>query len=455
MKGTELGFKAAPPCPPQPISPTRFPGIAASRAINGWCWSWRPPAGFSTFTKARFSTSRASDCSVNWFRSPRKRRPRRSPNTATSFSASFCVGGALGGVLFGILADRCGRRPILMATILIYSVFSGLTYFADSLWQVAVLRFLVALGTGGEWSVAAALVAETFPARARRASRLHLSCVEHSRHLARGNCRILGRRRLRFCLPAGCAPALLVLAARTAIKEHMRLPAISGNGSEGAGASLSTVASSRFRGLGELWTNRTCRRRAFLGLLFATIGLATFWSVTVAGQDLTGALLLATASSQTRPTTRPSSLMGSCKRPEAGSDCWLSGRCRSAGAVAARLSSCSLALWRLSRSPATRRTSTGRCWRCCRSTASSRWASTRASPSICRSCSPRACATAAGLCFNGGRLISAPMLVFSGWLKAQPGIGLHLAVTLLSLLFVVGIGLVWLLPETKDQPLPE
>src|SRR3954469_23239758 len=74
----------------------------------------------------------------------------------------FLVGGALGGVLFGALADRWGRWPILSATILLYSLFSGLTYFADELWQVAILRFLVALGTGGEWSVGAAIVAEVF-----------------------------------------------------------------------------------------------------------------------------------------------------------------------------------------------------------------------------------------------------------------------------------------------------
>src|SRR5262245_66069760 len=50
------------------------------------------------------------------------------------FLGVFLVGGALGGVLFGALADRWGRKPMLSATILMYSVFSGLTYFADSLW---------------------------------------------------------------------------------------------------------------------------------------------------------------------------------------------------------------------------------------------------------------------------------------------------------------------------------
>src|SRR5207237_7615845 len=61
------------------------------------------------------------------------------------FLGVFLVGGAVGGVLFGSLADRWGRRPTLVVTILTYSVFSGLTYFATELWHVGVLRFLVAM----------------------------------------------------------------------------------------------------------------------------------------------------------------------------------------------------------------------------------------------------------------------------------------------------------------------
>src|SRR5215204_6083212 len=52
--------------------------------------------------------------------------------------AVFLIGGTVGGVLFGSLADRIGRKPAMALTILFYSVFSGLTYFATDLWQVAV-----------------------------------------------------------------------------------------------------------------------------------------------------------------------------------------------------------------------------------------------------------------------------------------------------------------------------
>jgi len=81
--------------------------------------------------------------------------------------AAFLLGGAAGGLGFGVLGDRFGRVRILSVTILVYSVFSALTAFAQAAWQVHALRFLVALGAGGEWAIAAALVAETFPTHAR------------------------------------------------------------------------------------------------------------------------------------------------------------------------------------------------------------------------------------------------------------------------------------------------
>jgi predicted MFS family arabinose efflux permease len=60
-----------------------------------------------------------------------------------------------------------------------FSVLPGLTYFADELWHMGALRFLVAMGVGGEWAVGAALVAEVFPnhARERAGGILHATSV--------------------------------------------------------------------------------------------------------------------------------------------------------------------------------------------------------------------------------------------------------------------------------------
>src|SRR5215510_15032121 len=65
------------------------------------------------------------------------------------FLGVFLLGGTAGGILFGSMADRWGRRPTMALTILMYSLSSGLTYFAHSLTQVGLLRFFVAMGVGG------------------------------------------------------------------------------------------------------------------------------------------------------------------------------------------------------------------------------------------------------------------------------------------------------------------
>ncbi len=64
-------------------------------------------------------------------------------------------------------------------------------------------------------------------------------------------------------------------------------------------------------------------------------------------------------------------------------------------------------------------------------------------------------ATGTSFCFNGGRLLAVPVLLFSGWLKAKEGIDLPTAVTALSLIYVVGIATVATLPETRGRELLE
>src|SRR4051794_21509243 len=76
--------------------------------------------------------------------------------------AIFLIGSATGGLLAGTLADRFGRRPLLVATILFYSLFAGLMYFVTDLWQVCVIRFLVAMGIGGGGGGGGGLVGENF-----------------------------------------------------------------------------------------------------------------------------------------------------------------------------------------------------------------------------------------------------------------------------------------------------
>ena len=81
--------------------------------------------------------------------------------------AAFLFGWALGGGFFGRIADRIGRSRALMLTILTYAMFTGLSYFAQTWWQLLVFRFVAALGIGGEWAIGASLLSETWPKRWR------------------------------------------------------------------------------------------------------------------------------------------------------------------------------------------------------------------------------------------------------------------------------------------------
>ena len=82
-------------------------------------------------------------------------------------TAGFLVGAATGGVLFGWLGDRIGRVRAMTLSVLTYAVFTGLCGVVASAWQIGVLRFIAALGMGGEWSLGVALVMEVWPNRSR------------------------------------------------------------------------------------------------------------------------------------------------------------------------------------------------------------------------------------------------------------------------------------------------
>jgi SHS family lactate transporter-like MFS transporter len=73
----------------------------------------------------------------------------------------------VGALLFGMLADRYGRRPVLMVNILSFSVIELACAFAPSLTVLLVLRALFGIAMGGEWGVGAALVFETLPKEGR------------------------------------------------------------------------------------------------------------------------------------------------------------------------------------------------------------------------------------------------------------------------------------------------
>jgi MFS family permease len=90
-----------------------------------------------------------------------------SKGTAGILGSITLLAAAAGGLVFGIIADRFGRTRALMASILIYAVFTAACGLAQSFVQLAVFRILLGLGMGGEWASGASLVSETWPAEHR------------------------------------------------------------------------------------------------------------------------------------------------------------------------------------------------------------------------------------------------------------------------------------------------
>src|SRR5437762_4604792 len=134
--------------------------------------------------------------------------------------AAFLIGWALGGGFFGRIADRLGRSRALMLTILTYAMFTGLSFFAQTWWQLLIFRFLAALGIGGEWAVGASLLSETWPKRWRPWMAAVLqSAVNIGVMLACLATFVLADFPPRTVFLVGILPALLVLWIRRSVPE--------------------------------------------------------------------------------------------------------------------------------------------------------------------------------------------------------------------------------------------
>ena len=84
-------------------------------------------------------------------------------STAGILGSVTLLAAAAGGLVFGVIADRFGRTRALMASVLIYAVFTAACGLAQNVAELAIFRILLGLGMGGEWASGASLVAESFP----------------------------------------------------------------------------------------------------------------------------------------------------------------------------------------------------------------------------------------------------------------------------------------------------
>lgn len=202
----------------------------------------------------------------------------------------FLLGGAVGGVFFGVVSDRIGRSKTMILTILFYSMFTCLSAFSQEPWHMVVLRFLVAMGVGGEWAVASAMVAEVMPNRSRAvmSSIFHASSVFGTLLAAATVAMLIGNQALndrlaeagwegwRIGFAIGVLPALLTLWIRWKLREPESW--------ERAQQRAAEDPSQQPGRLSELFSVEYLRA-TLVGVTLATIGLVTFWGIHIYGKN--------------------------------------------------------------------------------------------------------------------------------------------------------------------------
>lgn len=210
---------------------------------------------------------------------------------------SFLLGGAFGGVLFGILGDKIGRSRTMMITILFYSIFTCITAFAQAPWQMVVLRFFVAMGVGGEWAVASAMVAEVMPKRSRAvmSSIFHASSVFGTLLAAAVVVWVVTNQALaeaigtmvmgdpdfidapwRLAFAIGVLPALLTIWVRFQLKEPDQWEDVQKQAKTNKAATPGRIS--------ELFSKENIRS-TFVGVALSSIGLVTFWGGHIYGKN--------------------------------------------------------------------------------------------------------------------------------------------------------------------------
>jgi MFS family permease len=202
----------------------------------------------------------------------------------------FMLGWATGGLFFGVMGDRWGRARTMLLTILVYSVFTGLTALSQSWWDFMGYRFLTGMGVGGEFAAGVALLAETMPARARPYALGLLQALSALGNIA-GSLLSWGFLTWRQLFLVGIVPALLVVLVMRRLKEPERWRktvkeldvaghAAAGEAPPGATGAGGPAPPERSLGsIGDMLREPRWRYHTIIGVLLAVAGVIGLWGV--------------------------------------------------------------------------------------------------------------------------------------------------------------------------------
>lgn len=197
-------------------------------------------------------------------------------------TAFFLIGWGTGGMIFGALGDKFGRARMLSVTILIYSAFTGLTFFSHSKFDFTLFRFLTGVGVGGVFGLAVAMIAETVPTGARAASLGLLQVLSTIGNIAAGLIKmgidsLEGSKVLtpgegwRWMFLIGAVPALMVIVIGRYLREPEPWLRLKESGQLPKGGLFAP-----YRGL---IRDKQWRHNLIVGALIASTGVVGLWAI--------------------------------------------------------------------------------------------------------------------------------------------------------------------------------
>ena len=194
----------------------------------------------------------------------------------------FLLGWAAGGLLFGALGDRFGRARILTVSVLLYSVFTGLSALSTGFFDFCVYRFLTGMGVGGVFGLAVALVADTVPDKARAPALGLLQSLSSIGNISAGLIGMgIGMLAARELLPMGIktwqamfivggAPAFLCVFILAKLKEPQKWVDAKAAGK---------ISGVKFGSYATLLSHPRWRKHAWGGLVLCSAGIIGLWGI--------------------------------------------------------------------------------------------------------------------------------------------------------------------------------
>lgn len=211
----------------------------------------------------------------------------------TYATAIFVAGWATGGLIFGALGDRIGRARTLTITVLMYSLFTGLSALSKGWIDFAIYRFITGLGVGGVFGLAVALIADGLPDRSRAGALGTLQALSAVGNVAAGLISMgVGNLvaskvitpdwqwKLMFLI--GALPAFLCVFIQIRLKEPEKWVKARAAG---------RITGARFGSYVSLFGEARWRKPALAGMVLCVSGVIGLWGIGFFAPELVGPVM--------------------------------------------------------------------------------------------------------------------------------------------------------------------